>query len=251
MDRATYEREAQVEETHWWFVGRRALFARVLAENAVPRDAAILDVGSGTGATLRLLRDQGFRNVTGLDKSAVAQSLCRDKGLGEVQLGSVTDLPFPAGSFDVVFATDIVEHVADDAAALRELARVLVPRGLVVITVPAFQSLWGLQDEVSHHHRRYRSGQVLDLVHDAGLKAIQSHYFNFLLFVPIWLARQSIRLLGVRAESENDINTTWINAVLTKVFRLDIAVARRVNPPFGVSFFALCRKPGLDEAIVE
>jgi ubiquinone/menaquinone biosynthesis C-methylase UbiE len=91
-----------------------------------------------------MLSDLGFKHVTGVDMSDDAIRFCAEKGLGHVE-----KLPFDNVSFDVVLATDIIEHVDDDNRALAEIARVLRPGGKVLITVPAFQALWGLQDEVA------------------------------------------------------------------------------------------------------
>ena len=154
-------------------------------------------------------------------------------------------MPFDDGQFDLVLATDVIEHVDDDLLALREVHRVLAPGGYALITVPAFESLWGLQDEVAHHKRRYRMRPLLELVSAAGLTTVRSYHFNYLLFVPIFLARNAIRLLRVTASSENDINTPALNAVLRQVFLLDVRTAPVLKPPFGVSILALAQKPTL------
>lgn len=249
MRTATYAVEAEVEETHWWFVGRRRLFGRELTRAGIVRDARILDVGTSTGSNLRLLRDIGFTRVTGLDVSLEAIRFCESKGFGPVQQGSVCALPFPDASFDLVLATDIIEHVDDDVLALTEIARVLAPLGRVLITVPAFPSLWGLQDEVSLHKRRYRLRPLLDLVRRVGLRPCEAFHFNYLLFAPIWLARQIIRIAKVDLRSEGEVNTPALNLLLTAIFGADVWSARLLRPPFGVSVFLVAEKtasPTLD-----
>ena len=101
-----------------------------------------------------------------------------------------------------MLATDVIEHVDDDLLALQEVARVLKPQGFALITVPTFPSLWGLQDEVAHHKRRYRKNELLALIEKSGLQPLRNYYFNYLLFVPIWLARQIIKLTGAEFKSE-------------------------------------------------
>lgn len=242
MERATFAVESQVEATHWWFVGRRRLFRAHIEALGLPPDAAILDVGTSTGTNLRLLNDMGFTRYRGLDPSPDAIRWCAEKGLGTVDQGTVAAIPFPDATFDLVLATDIVEHVDDDVAALAELRRVLKPGGTLLLTVPAFPSLWGLQDEVAHHKRRYRMGPFLDAVAKVGLRNRQSYHFNFLLFMPIWLARQLIRILGIKLESENQVNTPALNGVLKAVFSADVALARVLKPPFGVSILAIAER---------
>ncbi len=244
MDIAAYAVEADVEESHWWFVGRRWLFSREIAALGLPVDAPILEVGTSTGTNLRMLGDLGFQRVAGLDLSDEAIRFCADKMLGNVRRGDVCALPFEDASFELVLATDILEHVADDALALCEIARVLKPGSLMLITVPAFDSLWGLQDEVAHHLRRYRLPPIKSAVEAAGLRVVRCFYFNYLLFVPIWLARQVLRALRIKLASENQLNFPPLNRFLKLVFELDLHTAAWLKPTFGVSIFVLAEKAG-------
>lgn len=242
MDFATYEVEAQVEATHWWFVGRRKLFRSIVENIGIASSDAILDIGTSTGTNLRMLREAGFDNVRGLDLHEEAIRWCADKGLGHVDKGDICDIPSANNAYDLVLATDIIEHVDDDMAALREITRVLKPGARAIVTVPAFQSLWGLQDTVSQHKRRYRKQELIDKLCQVGLVADECFYFNYLLFFPIWFARKLIRLLGLKLSSENELNSLLINKILSFVFTFDIVTARKINPPFGVSVLVVVRK---------
>ncbi len=244
MEQAVYAIEAQVEADHWWFVGRRRLFANEIAKAAIPLQAKVLDIGSGTGSNLRLLRELGFRSIVGLDPSADAAHYCNMKGLGPVEQGDIRKIRFADASFDFILATDVLEHVEDDRQAVAELQRVLRPGGTILLTVPAFASLWGLQDDVSHHFRRYRLPALLGILRSAGFAPQRWYYFNYLLFVPIWAARRLMRLLRMKLESENQLNSGIVNAILSAVFHFDIATAPIIRPPFGVSAFVLARKHG-------
>jgi SAM-dependent methyltransferase len=242
MDLGVYEAEARVEATHWWFTGRRKLFGRIIRELPLGKEEPVLDVGTSTGTNLRLLREMGFAKVTGLDMSEDAIRFCAEKGLGPVQLGDVTRMPFGDGAFSLVLATDIIEHIDDDARALAEIGRVLKPNGSVLFTVPAFMSLWGLQDVVSHHKRRYRRHDFLERVRAAGLEPGEAFYFNYLLFAPIWSARQLMKVVKPSVKSENELNPDWLNAALGVVFNVDTRTAPWLRPPFGVSILVLARK---------
>lgn len=239
METSVYEVESRVEHDHWWFAGRRRLLAAMIRELELPPTAKVLDVGSGTGSNLRLLAELGFRDVTGVDASETAIRFCSEKGLGTVLAGDACALPCVDDTYDLVLATDIVEHVDDDARALAELRRVMRPGAYAILTVPAFPSLWGLQDEVSHHKRRYVKVDFEDRLIRAGLGLRASFYFNYLLFAPIWCARQLIRIFHIPLESENQVNTSLLNRVLSWLFALDVWSAPRVHPAFGVSIFAL------------
>ncbi len=164
----------QVEETHWWYVGRRRII-RFLVERILPTldnpKPKILDVGCGTGANLKMLANYG--RAEGVDISPQAVDFCSERGLDSVKLGAIEELPYEDGSFELVTALDVVEHLDDDVAGLREMRRVLRPDGRLLLFVPAFMFLWGVQDDVSNHRRRYtlpgfaegrRSGRVFHRV---------------------------------------------------------------------------------------
>jgi SAM-dependent methyltransferase len=239
---ATYAAEAAIEETHWWFVGRRRLFRCELQRVGLTGRSRCLDIGTSTGTNLRLLRDLGCRSVVGLDRSPEAIRFCESKGLGPVRQGDICAMPFSDAEFEFVLATDVIEHVDDDERALAEIYRVLVPGGYVLLTVPAFSSLWGLQDDVSLHKRRYRLASLVEQVERAGLLPRRTFYFNYLLFAPIWAARRLMRMLPLRLDSEGQLNTPALNLVLSAIFALDVWSAAHVRPPVGVSILVLAQK---------
>lgn len=242
MQTDAYAIEAEVEATHWWFAGRRVLFANEIAKLGISPDARILDVGTSTGTNLRMLRDLGYRNVVGLDFSDEAIRYCASKGLGHVEKGDICGMPFGDNSFDLVLATDIIEHVEDDHRAVAEIHRVLKPGGHVLITVPTFRSLWGLQDDIAQHKRRYRIGPLRTLVEEPGLSLDRSYYFNFILFLPIWLARRILVAVKPKIRSEGQLNTKTLNAVFGWLFKADVGMAGALRPPFGVSALVVAGK---------
>ena len=241
MDANTYAVESEIEENHWWFVVRRLLFKSIIEKLNLSVDRPILDVGTSTGTNLRLLRSMGFENYRGLDRSTEAVRWCKSKGLGKVEIGDVCLMPFNDSYFDLILATDILEHVENDLLALRELRRVGKEKGSVVITVPAFPSLWGLQDEVSHHKRRYSRNELEKKLETVGFSCENRFYFNFILFLPVYLIRQFMRIRKISVDSENELNTPLLNKILKFIFHVDIILAKRFCPPFGVSLFILAR----------
>ena len=243
MDAGTFAVEARIEATHWWFIGRRKLFSREIGRARISTRARALDIGTSTGTNLRMLRDLGFADVEGLDLSEEAIRYCDEKGLGPVHKGDICAMPFADSSFDLVLATDVIEHVEDDAQALSEAARVLEPGGTAIISVPAFQTLYGLQDRVAQHRRRYLKRDLVAKVRTAGFEISDVYYFNYLLFLPIWLARRLIDLVGAKFESEAELNSPVLNWVLGCIFSIDVLSARLLSPPFGVSLVAIVRKP--------
>ena len=244
MENSVYAVDARLEQQHWWYVGRRKLFSELIRTLAIGTDQEVLDVGTSSGTNLRLLRELGFTRVTGLDASEEAIRFCEEKGLGPVRRGDIGAMPFEDHSFSMVLATDIIEHVDDDAAALREVRRVLRPGAPALVTVPAFPSLWGFQDDVSLHKRRYRMGALLDAISAAGLRPEQHFHFNYLLFGPIWTARRLMRLWRPSSlKSESEVGGPLTNRLLSTIFDFDVRTAPRFKPPFGVSALVVARRP--------
>ena len=242
MEIMSYKIESDVEANHWWFVGRRKLLSRVIADLHIAPTARVLDVGTGTGTNIRLLKSLGYRNIVGIDNNSEAVRFCAEKGLGHVRKGNIYDLPFVAKEFQLILATDVIEHVDNDEKALLELKRVLASDGVLVLAAPAFHCLWGLQDEIAHHKRRYTIRQLQRQMIKAGLNCEESFYFNYLFFIPRWIMCKLMRIFRIRLASENLINTPLLNRILLAIFTLDIATARFITPPFGVSLLIVARK---------
>lgn len=133
MQPHTYAIMYEVEQSHWWYVGRRRIIKSFIEEAIAGLDlsgrrAHILDVGCGTGGNLELLTR--FGDTEGVDISEDALAFCRTRGLAKVRHGAAEQLPYEDCSFDLVTALDVVEHLDDDTAGLREMRRVLRPGGV-------------------------------------------------------------------------------------------------------------------------
>jgi len=243
MQQHTYSIMYQVEERHWWFVGRRAIIESFLAAvigQIGKRRPRILDVGCGTGANLQMLGAYGV--AEGVDVSDEALEFCRARGLAKVKHGAAESLPYEDASFDLVTALDVVEHLDDDDAGLKEMQRVLRPRGRALLFVPAFMFLWGVQDDISHHRRRYTAGELQMKLRAAGLTPERITYANVTFFLPILMGRWLMRLTGVRPASENNITISGLNGVLGKILGSERWWLRKLSFPFGVSIVCVARK---------
>lgn len=252
MQQHTYAIMRRVEESHWWFVGRRRIIRSFLertcrdlkatrGENS-PRGSAlqILDVGCGTGANLEMLAE--FGEAEGVDVSAEALSFCLERGLRNVKQGEAEALPYDAESFDLVTGLDVVEHLDDDLAGLQEMRRVLRRGGRALVFVPAFMFLWGVQDDVSNHRRRYTLPGLKRVVREAGFEIERATYVNITFFAPILLGRLFMRVTRLRPESENNITIGFLNGVLGKLLGAESGPLRYLNFPFGVSIICVARR---------
>jgi len=244
MDQEFYSEYSQIEDRHWWFRGRREIFTRLLAPLADGPRLRILDIGFGTGAMLVFLARYG--SVVGMDMSVEAIRFARTRCNLPMLLGDITQIPLETASFDLVTAFDIIEHVDDDAAAIKELARVCRPGGHTLLTVPAFQFLWGNQDVVSHHRRRYTLAQFEQLVRAAGFVPRRLSYFNALLFPAVAAVRVARRLRGEpKGEVKSDFTMTkpgLVNDTLARVFAAEGWLLARWRLPVGVSIVCLAER---------
>ena len=242
MKEHTYPIMFRVEQSHWWYIGRRkilASFVEDICRRVTDRRPRILDVGCGTGANLLMLSEYG--DAEGVDISEDALAFCRERGLEKVRLGAAEKLPYADGTFDLVTALDVVEHMDDDLAGLREMRRVLRPGGRVLLFVPTFMFLWGVQDDVSNHRRRYRLPELKRVLEKAGFAIERTTYANITFFLPILLMRKLMRVTGITAASENNINVPALNGVLGSVLGAESVVLRYMNIPFGVSGLCVAR----------
>lgn len=244
MQQHTYAIMDRVEDTHWWFVGRRAIletFLRGIIQNPNSKiqNPRILDVGCGTGANLEMLSQ--FGSAEGVDVSDEALDFCRRKGL-TVQKGLAETLPYADESFDITTALDVIEHLDDDVAGLKEMHRVTETGGYSLIFVPAFMWLWGVQDDISHHRIRYTRKQIVERIETAGFKVERATYANFTFFAPVLVGRTLMKLTGLKPESENNINISALNGLFGKLLSAERFWLKKLNFPFGVSIVAVARK---------
>lgn len=239
MQQHTYGIMDEVEGSHWWFVGRRSILESFLDGLVPEKNAKILDVGCGTGANLEMLAQYG--QARGVDVSDDALEFCRKKGL-DAQKGLAEELPFEDESFDLVTALDVVEHLDDDIAGLKEMHRVLKTGGKTLIFVPAFMWLWGVQDDISHHRIRYTRAQIVERLEKAGFKVNRATYANWTFFAPILAGRTLMKITGIKPESENNVNVSALNGVFGKLFSSERFWLKKFNFPFGVSIVITASK---------
>jgi len=241
MRETAYREHYEVEDRHWWFRGRWAVVEALLARTPLPPDPRILDAGCGTGGYLR--RYARIGRATGVDPAPEAVRFCRERGLESVERAGLEDLPFEDGSFDLIAATDVIEHIAAEETALRELRRVAAPGAALLLTVPAYMWLWSEEDENLHHQRRYTRPRLRRAVERAGWEPRIATYFNSLLLPPIALARRLPRREG-DGRAELDRTPAALDGPLSLPMRLEARLIRAgVGLPAGVSVGIVCRNP--------
>jgi SAM-dependent methyltransferase len=231
-----------LENWHWWFRGRQSLIQSILGQELKVSDSRrILSVGCGPSEGLGwLLPFAGpHGQVVGLDIEAMHAP--KHKGSIGFVVGSLDATPLATASFDLVLALDVLEHIDDDSRALAEAVRLVKPHGLLLLTVPALPSLWGGQDVVSEHRRRYTKRTLIRLFKEAGLSRYEVKYFNTFLFPLVATIRWSRRALGFGNRPRTDFEDNRpgvVNDALARVFGAESHMINRLSMPIGVSLLA-------------
>jgi len=238
MERQVYDRMAELDQQHWWYRARREVLDALIRRCVrPPRGARILEIGCGTGHNLAMLGAFGTVEAIEVDEAA--------RGMAEQRLGrpvSAAPLPglngVPERHFDLIGSFDVIEHIADDAAALASIATRLKPGGKFVMTVPAHQWMWSAHDVVNHHQRRYSKSGLKQLIDNSPLRLEAIGYFNSLLFPVAVAARLAGRLRG-KDDSDDTLPPAALNIALEKVFTQEARLIGRVPLPPGLSLFAI------------
>lgn len=233
---------ADIEDRHWWFVGRRAVLRRLIGGLELAPEAQVLEVGSGTGGNLQMLAEFGKVKAIEMDPTAREMSIRKTNGEVDVRHGRCPDdIGFDDHSFHLICMFDVLEHVDEDVETLSALRGLLSSNGRLLVTVPAFSWLWSSHDDFLHHKRRYSADHFKRIAANAGLRLERLSYFNTLLFPLGVLARFQDRLLRRSVSTGSQMPGTFMNVMLRKIFSVEGLMLKNFNLPFGMSLLAVLR----------
>jgi SAM-dependent methyltransferase len=234
MDRAIYDRMAEIDGVHWWFVARRKIIARLIEQQArPPAGARILEMGAGTGSNLALLQRYGRLDAVEPDDDARAVASARS-GLS-VKGGLLPDgVELDDGAYALIAMLDVLEHIPNDREALAALAPKLAPGGRILVTVPAMPWLWSAHDVAHHHQRRYTAKGLRALFAATGYRVRYLTHYNTALLPAVVAARALAKLTG-REGGDDAMPPKAVNGVLEKLFASERFVVGKGSLPFGVS----------------
>jgi SAM-dependent methyltransferase len=236
MQRDEYERIAAVEAAHWWYAATRALLEQTLAPHVRP-GGRVLDAGSGPGATGSWLARHG--RLVAADVEPLALELHRAQGHQALRAAaSLEQLPFADASFAAALCVTVLYHaqIADPRVAVRELARVVEPGGVVCLLEPGVRRLRRAHDRITHTARRFARADLRALLEDAGLRPLRvTGAYSFL--VPPALVKAALE----RDATASDLDTGrgLAGAVLGGVAALERRWLRDHDLPGGLSIVAL------------
>ncbi|MHA1554473.1 MAG: class I SAM-dependent methyltransferase [Alphaproteobacteria bacterium] len=241
MEPKAYREMADLEERHWWFVGRRRIIDALLRRLPLPRQARLLEIGCGSGGNLSMLARYGTVSAGEYDDETRARAASRQIADRVSSCELPNEFPFPNESFDLIAMFDVLEHIADDAETLSVIRDRLNKDGWLLLTVPMFPFLWSAHDVYNHHQRRYTRSDLASKLRNAGFDPIFQSYYNFWLFPLVAAVRLVKNLLGEDTAGDLSMPPNALNRVLAMLFSSERHAMGRVALPFGVSYILAAR----------
>jgi SAM-dependent methyltransferase len=243
-----------VEDTHFWFVGRNnilgAALGTVTADGRGPN--SVLEIGCGTGNTLRVLRESLPKaTLIGMDAFHSGLLHAKHRTNASVVEGRIEHMPFRK-RFALIGMFDVLEHIEDDVAALVAVHASLETGGSLILTVPANPSLWSRFDEESEHQRRYTESHLRKVLSAAQFRVEYVTHFMSVTYPALWASRhldQLVSAIGWKrpAIAESAISRELrvphiVNALFGRLLRLELPfIRRRYHLPVGTSLLAIAR----------
>jgi SAM-dependent methyltransferase len=248
VEPAEYQRMFELEDHYWWFLAKRKLVTALLDQHASLPPTLAVDVGCGTGGILASLSERGGTWIS-TDRSELALTFCRARGLTKLFQASAEAIPLTSGSADLLLCLDVLYHrnVHSDARALAECFRVLAPKGTALITDSALNWLRGPHDEAVHTRQRYSLGEFTAMIESAGFMIVKRTYANSLIF-PMTVAHRLLRRFSA-APSAGEATSDIVDlprplaALLSSLQTVERWLLRRLSLPIGTTVVVVARKP--------
>lgn len=243
MKTSEYATMAEREQNYWWHLGRLQIIKKHISHATKGKQPVkIMNIGCGTGGTIDML--ERFGKVDNVDISDEAIRFMKDRGYNRLTKVDGIKLPFKDGSYDLVGAFDVLEHIEEEVAALKEWARVIKKDGAIIISVPAYQWLWTGHDVSLHHKRRYTVKRLVKAAEQAGLRAEKKTYaivFSLPLVVGFRFLNKALRRQATSETSYVNV-PQWVNKLFTGLLYVEARLHGLVRFPFGTSVITVLRK---------
>src|SRR3989344_5090173 len=242
MEKSYYKNYFVLEKTHWLFRIRKKIFISFIQKYS-SAGSKLFDFGCGSGYLIGELQGLGY-NAHGADFEKEAIDYGFDHSVRNLKLAIGDKIDYLDGTFDLVTTFDVLEHLENERPTVAELVRVLKPGGKIIVTVPAYEWLWGVQDDVSRHFRRYTEKSLIKVFKNfPELTIIRKTYFNTFLFPLIVVVRLISRWFNIKGrQSDFEINNPFLDAIFYSIFNLEFYFLKLINFPFGVSIILILEK---------
>ncbi len=217
MEALAYKEILEQEKKHWWFKARREIVEEEIKSYNLKKDCEILEIGCGTGGNIPLLKKFGNLFAIEMDEFAIKEA--KKHNINIKQGVFPEKIPFKR-SFDLICMFDVLEHIEDDKKTIDEKKKLLKPDGILLITVPAYNWLYGTHDKFLHHKRRYTIKSMENLS-KGKLQIKRKTYFNTLLFPLVVIARLIDKLRDSNKSLGSKTPNRLLNSIFFKIFRLE------------------------------
>jgi len=245
MEEVLYDFMNKNDDKYWWGVARKNIIETIMRKyvNNIDNNPALLDAGCGAGGNFSFL-SKFTNNIVGLEYNLNEVQIAEQRTGFKVYHGAFpNNIPFENSSFDLITMFDALEHIDEDIETLNIIHSKLKSNGYLILTVPAFNFLWGKFDEINLHKRRYSLKELKIKVKQAGFDIKYSSYFNFILFPIIAFIRIADNILPIfKDEVLPKMPPKFINSALTQIMSFEKNLLTKAPLPWGVSIIMVCAK---------
>ena len=239
MERNVYIRQYNQNKNHWWFEARKLILSTILKKYSNNKKI-ILDYGCGVGVNIGMISK--FGKVFYYDKSRLAINYVRKKYSNKNFFININKLYKYKKKFDLIVATDVLEHIKNDKKEIIKISHLLKKDGYILITVPAFQSLYSSKDKSLKHYRRYNKETLRNLL-NKHFHEIKFTYFNFILFLPISILIFLFKITKISFINSFEKKPNFlINKLAFLLFAFESFLINKIKFPFGISLLFLGKK---------
>lgn len=235
-----------IEEESFWFNHRNTILINAIQRHS-PK-SVIFDIGGGNGYVSKGLEEKGIGTVLVEPGVAGAQNAAK-RGLKNIICASTNDLKSFVGKIEAIGTFDVVEHINDDQRFIKELHELLIEKGFLYISVPAFMHLWSNEDDEAGHYRRYTLKQIASLLEKNGFTVCYKTYFFSFLWLPLMIFRSIPSKLGIRRKSEQQTQNEHkakskvVQTILNTLKQFEKnKISKLKTLPFGTSCLIVAQK---------
>jgi SAM-dependent methyltransferase len=189
----------EVENASWWFMYRSKVI--VQAVKFFFKNSPIVDIGGGNGYTTKVLQSVGYEMIL-LEPSYQACLNAKKRGITNIICGTINDEDYNENSIAACCILDVLEHIENDLDFLKIMRNKLTTDGRILLTVPAFMTLWSSEDNAVGHFRRYTKASLAEVIKLAGFEIVYSSYFFSFLYFPVLFVRKLGEYTGLMKKYE-------------------------------------------------
>ena len=237
MREDVYKRHIDNFKKHWWFQARKNIIENSIKKFIRTKKINILDYGAGSGVNLIMLSNFGSVSIYEPHKKTKSYLKNVYKKKKFTYLNSIKNK-----KFDLIILADVLEHIKKDYKIIKILERNLKKNGKILITVPAYQTLFTHKDTVLGHYRRYNVNLILKIFKN--FTVIKLSYFNFFLFIPLSISLILLKVFNIKnfIDGVEKKPNLLINSVLYLIFNFESKIINYLNFPFGISILGIFQK---------